>query len=53
MKLINKYKYPARLIIRDPSEKCILEIKIRNIEFKNIEKVDFIPGEGYNYILLK
>jgi hypothetical protein len=53
MKLVNKYKYPARLIIRDPSEKCILEIKIRNIEFKNIEKVDFIPGKGYNYILLK
>jgi hypothetical protein len=53
VKLVDKYKFPSRLIIKDPSEKIILEIRIRNIDFNNIEKIDFIPGKGYDNILLK
>jgi hypothetical protein len=46
-------KYPARIVIRYPEKECIMEIKIRNIDFNNIEKMDFFPGKGYENILLK
>jgi hypothetical protein len=46
-------KYPTKIIINDSEENIVIEIKIRNIDFKNIEKLDFIPGKGYEKVLLK
>jgi hypothetical protein len=46
-------KYPTIIVLRYPEQECIIEIKIRNIDFTNIEKIDFFPGKGYENILLK
>lgn len=51
--LVDNKKYPARILVRDKTENCVIEIRIRNIDFNNIEKIDFIPGKGYENILLK
>ena len=50
---IDNKKYPARIVIRYPEQNGIIEIKIRNIDFNNVEKIGFLPGKGYENILLK
>ena len=51
--LFDNKKYPSRIKIIDTTDRCIIEIRIRNIDFNNIERLDFIPGRGYENILLK
>ena len=46
-------KFPTKIVIHDSEANLVIEIKIRNIDFKNIDKLDFIPGKGYDKILLK
>jgi hypothetical protein len=46
-------KYPTKIIFTDSEANNIMEIKIRDIDFNNIDKIDFIPGKGYEKVLLK
>jgi hypothetical protein len=49
----NNRKYPTKIILKDPKENVVIEIKIRSIDFNNNEKIEFIPGKGYEKVLLK
>jgi hypothetical protein len=53
IRLSDSKKYPSRIKIIDNADKCIIEIRIRNIYFGSIESLNFIPGRGYENILLK
>ncbi len=46
-------KYPTKIIFTDSEANNIMEIKIRDMDFNNIDKIDFIPGKGYEKVLLK
>jgi len=46
-------KYPTKIIFTDSEANNIMEIKIRDIDFNNIDKLGFIPGKGYEKVLLK
>jgi hypothetical protein len=44
---------PERITIKDANTDSIIEIWIKNINFKNIERIDFTPGREYKKILVK
>jgi hypothetical protein len=46
-------KYPTKIIFTDSEANILMEIKIRDMDFNNIDKIDFIPGKGYEKVLLK
>lgn len=50
---VDNKKYPSRIKLVDTTDNYIVEINIRNIDFDSIERLDFIPGRGFENILLK
>ena len=51
-KIENK-KFPAKIRINDSEEKIVIVIQIRKIDFSKIDKMNFIPGKGYEKVLIK
>jgi hypothetical protein len=50
---INNKHYPQSIVIKDSKQETEINIKILKIEFKPIEKIEFIPGKDYEKIGLK
>lgn len=53
MKAVYQRTYPEEIHIRESKNDLGLNIKIRRINFDKIEKLNFIPGKGYEQILIK
>jgi hypothetical protein len=53
LKEVENRKFPAKISVKDSEDSIGIKINIKKIEFKNIENFDFIPGKGYEKILIK
>jgi hypothetical protein len=53
IKVVGNKKFPTKVILQDQEAKSVIEIEIKKIDFIAIEKISFIPGKGYEEIMLK
>lgn len=52
-KKIKEKKFPGKIVIKYPEENINIELLIRKIDFNSNENMNFIPGKGYERILIK
>jgi hypothetical protein len=52
-KKIGKKEFPGKIVISYPEENINIELSIRKIDLNGVENMNFIPGKGYERILIK
>jgi hypothetical protein len=52
-KKIGDKEFPGKIVIKCPEENINIDLLIRKIDFNSIENMNFIPGKGYERIMIK
>jgi hypothetical protein len=52
-KKIGDKEFPGKIVMKYQEENINIELSIRKIDFNSIENMNFIPGKGYERILIK